>query len=277
MKDQYFGDINDYRKYGLLRSLTNNGANFNVGVCWMLTPDDNSNDGGKKKLHYLRKSNVRKWEPFDPRLYATIRQKIWHSERDEVVKNERRVSHFDTNILANSTALTDILGDSMRDRKEYFDRAFSTFVDAKSDLLFFDPDNGFAGDVGHKGMKKGSSNSCKHLFSDEVARCIDAEFSALVYQHFRIRSSVEYRQTLVREVVVEMRKRSSVGRVASFVTPDVFYVLAPSERHERKLAKAVEQVHNSTWAVRAGTTRSQLTGGRQLAIQSDLKLSENDE
>ena len=35
MKNQYFGDINDYRKYGLLRILTN-GGEVDTAVCWML-------------------------------------------------------------------------------------------------------------------------------------------------------------------------------------------------------------------------------------------------
>jgi len=33
MKNQYFGDINDYRKYGLLRTLT--GGQIKTAVCWM--------------------------------------------------------------------------------------------------------------------------------------------------------------------------------------------------------------------------------------------------
>ena len=39
MKNQYFGDINDYRKYGLLRILSTYGP-IKTAVCWMLTPDD---------------------------------------------------------------------------------------------------------------------------------------------------------------------------------------------------------------------------------------------
>lgn len=39
VKHQYVGDINDYRKYALLRALSAGGAN-RIGVCWMLTPDD---------------------------------------------------------------------------------------------------------------------------------------------------------------------------------------------------------------------------------------------
>jgi hypothetical protein len=39
VKNRYFGDINDYRKYGLLRALTNYGE-IKTAVCWMLTTDD---------------------------------------------------------------------------------------------------------------------------------------------------------------------------------------------------------------------------------------------
>jgi hypothetical protein len=44
MKNQYFGDINDYRKYGLLRGLSNRGE-IRTAVCWMLTTDDGRGDG----------------------------------------------------------------------------------------------------------------------------------------------------------------------------------------------------------------------------------------
>jgi hypothetical protein len=37
MKVQYFSDEHDFRKYVLLRLLA---KMFNIGVCWMLTPDD---------------------------------------------------------------------------------------------------------------------------------------------------------------------------------------------------------------------------------------------
>ena len=44
MKDQYFGDINDYRKYGLLRAVVCTSG-LRLMVAWMLTPDDGSTDG----------------------------------------------------------------------------------------------------------------------------------------------------------------------------------------------------------------------------------------
>ncbi len=44
MKNQYFGAINDYRKYGLLRILSGAGE-VSTGVCWMLTPSDGLTHG----------------------------------------------------------------------------------------------------------------------------------------------------------------------------------------------------------------------------------------
>jgi len=39
MKNQYFGDENDYKKYGLLNTLTGR-TDLSTAVCWMLTPDE---------------------------------------------------------------------------------------------------------------------------------------------------------------------------------------------------------------------------------------------
>ena len=49
MKNQYFGDINDYRKYELLRILTNGGG-IKTAVCWMLTREDESVNGNLMPL-----------------------------------------------------------------------------------------------------------------------------------------------------------------------------------------------------------------------------------
>ena len=49
MKNQYFGDINDYRKYGLLRIVAGPGK-MSLLVAWMLTPDDGKTDG---EIHFL--------------------------------------------------------------------------------------------------------------------------------------------------------------------------------------------------------------------------------
>jgi hypothetical protein len=69
MKNQYFGDVNDYRKYGLLRTLTATGQ-ISTAVCWMLTPDDSSSDG--RFIDYLKHPET--WRHFDPELFDQLKQ-----------------------------------------------------------------------------------------------------------------------------------------------------------------------------------------------------------
>ena len=58
MKNQYLGDINDYRKQGLLRLLSGMGE-LKTGVCWMLTPDDGrTNRKGLQMNSLIRMSSV---------------------------------------------------------------------------------------------------------------------------------------------------------------------------------------------------------------------------
>ena len=52
MKNQYFGDRNDYFKYDLLISLAGQLAAKKLSIIWMLTEDDDSQHG--KKTKYAR-------------------------------------------------------------------------------------------------------------------------------------------------------------------------------------------------------------------------------
>ena len=67
MKNQYFSDVNDFRKYGLLRSLLADDK-LTAIVAWMLTPDDGSRDGGKRE--YLQCPE--RWRHYDPTLYSGL-------------------------------------------------------------------------------------------------------------------------------------------------------------------------------------------------------------
>jgi hypothetical protein len=68
VKEQYVGDVNDYRKYALLRALAD-GGRTKIGVAWMLTPPDGRPDGNM--LAYLEKPSFR---TFDPGLFDLMRQ-----------------------------------------------------------------------------------------------------------------------------------------------------------------------------------------------------------
>jgi hypothetical protein len=71
LKNQYFGDINDYRKYGLLRLLAGVGG-LRIGVAWMLTPDDGCSDGGK--TGYVK--HPEQWRESDPALFRFLAKAV---------------------------------------------------------------------------------------------------------------------------------------------------------------------------------------------------------
>ena len=65
MHDRYVGDIGDYGKLGLLRSLA--AAGLRIGVNWYRTPDENHNEDGKF-TQYLRTSGEGSYRAHDPLL-----------------------------------------------------------------------------------------------------------------------------------------------------------------------------------------------------------------
>ena len=166
MKHQYVGDINDYRKYALLRALSARGAN-RVGVCWMLTPDDGGVDGNK--LAYL--GQPERFRHFDPELFDILAH--------AAAEPDRRRLHIveDSGVVPCALYYNETLPDEVAGRAAFMERCASEFRDAE--LVFFDPDNGL-----EVSLPKGRKNSSKYLYLDEVAAFYEAGMSILVYQHF---------------------------------------------------------------------------------------------
>jgi hypothetical protein len=258
MKNQYFGDVNDYRKYGLLRLLSGEGG-IRMGVCWMLTPDDEGPDG--KKTHYLDDSKRTKWRAFDPQLYDVLRTKV---KGHETEPQSRDVKHFDESLLPNSVAWGQVLNDSASDRESYFDGMWSKFSAEGVQLVFFDPDDGLANiGTAKTPMKKGHKNSAKKIFKDEVETTFRNGFSALLYQHFVRKERKQFTGDLARNL------KALLGAPAafSFSTPHVLFLLLPHPDHHRLLCQRSQAVEDSAWSAARGCKSSKATDGRQILVQ----------
>ena len=102
MKNQYFGDISDYKKYSLLRHLTNWGQIETV-VCWVLTRDDDGSDGNRVK--YLQQPDI--WRRYDPTLYEYLQKNVLR-------RGIRDVKILETSdILANCRFYSEIIEDDI--------------------------------------------------------------------------------------------------------------------------------------------------------------------
>lgn len=210
MKNQYFGDINDYKKYGLLRVLSNHGE-ITTAVCWMLTPDDNRTDGNL--IGYLNRPE--KWRAFDPPLFDALAD---HLRR----LAERTVKLAETaDILPATRFYSAILTDDAAERRQYFARFFAGLPDCN--LIFFDPDNGL--EVRSKPYGKKDSN--KYLYRDEVREAYRRGSSLLIYQHF----SRQARRPFINHLVKQLFEITSAPEIITFSTGQTVFLLLPQPRH----------------------------------------------
>jgi hypothetical protein len=225
MKDQYFGDINDYRKYGLLRTLSDNGK-FRVGVCWMLTEPDSRSDG--QFIKYL--SDSMHYRFFDPSLYDALLPCLADPFKRNVAVAET------SNIIPNGLYYPATLTDNAKERARYFSE-FS-LLSRDCDLVFFDPDNGL--EVGSVG--KGRKGSSKYVYWDDFQQSYESGKSLLVYQHFcRVK-----RDLFIRDLTDQVREKLGVSEVILFRTPHVLFLLMPQQAHMETI-KFQSNVVADTW------------------------------
>ena len=226
MKNQYVGDVNDYRKYGLIRALIGD-RDIKVGVCWMLTPPDGRTDGDF--LNYLHSPDS--WEHYDSNLYGTLHE-IIKTKKDRDIKRIEQ-----SNILFDTEFYSDILTDDTGSRSLYFRNLFAQLNWV--DLIFCDPDNGFE----VKSTPLGRKNSSKYLYWTELKEIYSKGYSVLVYQHF----AREPRESFIKRITKRIKSETFSNEVYSFQTPHVVFFLTAQERHKNYFDQKIDIIQKQ-WA-----------------------------
>lgn len=226
MKDQYFGDINDFLKYGLLRGLTAS-TRLSLAVCWMLTPAANRADG--RKTQYL--SAPDRWARHDQELFEALREAV-------LARRERSITAAAARgILPAARFFSSIVSDDQRLREGFF--ADFRLTSATADLVFFDPDNGMQ----VRSVPQGRRGSGKYLRWAEVAATSGDGHSILIYQHFPHRE----RAPFIRQMAGDLLLCSGAAESYVFRTPHVGFFLLVQERHRAIVGPRVEVVSRN-WA-----------------------------
>jgi hypothetical protein len=239
LKNQYFGDENDYLKYGLLRCFSY--AGWRVGVCWMLTPDDGGRQG--RKIDYLSKASL--WRRHDPFLFDALSsatrpglpRRVAVVEEGSLIPN----AHFFSRTVPRNKP--------RRSAENKFRRSawFESGLDALSscDLLFFDPDNGL--EVRSKpASTKGSE---KYLYWGEVRLAWERGFSLLIFQHF----THENRRAFIDRLSRKLEREATDAVVTPVRTANVLFLLACQPKHV-PMAKAALELTTSKWQERLQET-----------------------
>jgi hypothetical protein len=222
MKDQYFGDINDYIKYGLLRLFAKTG--LRIGVCWMMTPSDGRTDG--RKIHYL--TNPPRWRDYDPDLFDCLADAV---QRDRNVRQIQRAS-----IMPNCTFYNDLVPELLESRRIWTSQALKKFPDV--DLVFLDPDNG----IEVRSTRIGGKGSGKFVYWIEMEAMWSQGYSLLVFQHFPRQNRRQY----VSRLTGEVSKRLVAAEVVPIITSNVVYLLAYQPQHKAKAKQAIDSIIK-TW------------------------------
>jgi hypothetical protein len=221
VKVQYFGDMNDYRKYALLGLLAKSGG-FKIGVCWMLTPADDRQDGNKRS--YIQQPG--KWRAFDPVLFdllATVKPK---PALPDLLRIERE------GLIPGTVFVNEMVPDSLSERKAFHQRCLFAFNGC--DLAFFDPDNGLE----IRSLPKGRKNSSKFVFEDEISDHFAAGRSVLIYQHYPRRPRTKF---LV-DIAARLSGALPRGSIWFFSTPHVAFVLVARSEHAQRVAQAADEL-----------------------------------
>ena len=225
MKNQYFGDVNDFRKYGLLRAISY-AAQIQMSVAWMLTPDDGSTDG--KFTAYLDVPAA--WRSYDPELFDEIKALMNSGAPRNVALVES------TNLLPGATYYSTVTPDSASERDSWFANLRDASIGA--DFVFFDPDNG----IEIQSRPYGRRKSSKFVFWRELEAIWSTGSSLLIYQHF-IR---EQREMFVGRMLASLRDRTRGSFVEAFSTSHVVFLMALQPRHQ-KLHESIVGTVRSRW------------------------------
>jgi hypothetical protein len=220
MKEQYLGDVSDYRKYALLRALTT-GSDLKLGVCWMLTQDDGRSDGNR--LRYL--DDPDKWRPYDPAVFDLLKRVVAQPE-------SRRLDAIEHSGILGETVFFDRhVPDDLAGRNEYMAEAKRRLDGC--DLVLFDPDNGLE----VQSIRKGRKNSSKYLYLDEVAAYWAGGASLLIYQHYNRRSRPDLEEAVKKAV----GHQTPGAHVSLFRTPHVVFILVAQPRHQPAFKRSLSR------------------------------------
>jgi hypothetical protein len=226
MKDQYFGDVNDFRKYGLLRALQAQAPDATTLVAWMLTRADGTKDGGSRS--YLKKPH--KFKRFDEELFDWLNELFNPPNKKRPLRPH--VSLLESSgLLKGTTYYSAVVPDKQPERTVW--RQGLLKAARKADFVFLDPDNGT--EVPSKPV--GRKDSSKYIMWQEIGGLWDAGCSLIIYQHYP-----HERRAAVTTKLVNKLFACTGARPVAVHTSHAVFLLVPQRRHSPLLGKLLSSL-----------------------------------
>ncbi len=216
MQNRYAGDIGDYGKLGLLRSLSRTG--LRIGVNWYLTPDEDHNGDGRH-TDYLRDDSFRSCD-----------EELWWKLR-EIAAGQRSVAALENADLLDAAYYHEVLDlgkttDRSSVREKWHSDALARLADA--DIVFLDPDNGLMVKSAER-----TSRANKYVELTEIADYCRRGSSVIWYQHKARFQNSHYRDQF-REILelAEFRNMSGIGLMFTRVSQRYYFILMQPDHRD---------------------------------------------
>ena len=253
MQNRYVGDIGDFGKYHLLKSLcmgNNNELDLSLGVVWYRVPDENHNDDGKH-IRYLEQttSNLARFRSGDPALYDSLSEIIEAGKRDVSIIKEFNVLPTNTVFYETPLSYEGMTNDSpaaRNDRISYRIRWSSKALEATlgCDVIFVDPDNGLE----VKSVKSHQKTGPKYTFFEELVPFVKRGQSLVIYHHLCRSGPAEVQ---VHERLDQLKEKLGIDNIYALLykrgTLRAFFIIPSSEHIELLTARGIRLTRTLPW------------------------------
>jgi hypothetical protein len=232
MQNRYAGDVGDFGKLGLLRSLAKSG--LNVGVNWYLV-SANEDNGDGKHTGYLDDSQ---FIDCDDELLGKLGYMVYGNQRSiamiESMNLIPRAVYFSEELQPPQTGGIDF-------RSQWHNNALKKLEG--SDIVFLDPDNGLL----VKSVSPGNPKSIKYIMEDEIVDYYSSGHSVVFYNHrCRLNEQAYLKRFRVFFGSEDLRSAAALGiKYVRGTTRDYFFLLHPEHLSQAK--RAVASLLESSW------------------------------
>jgi len=215
VQNRYVGDIGDYVKLAILRTLCQGGQR-RLGVAWWLFPDEHHKPDGRHRECLERPEE---WKQFDPCLFKALLR-----IEKEKTRNVRALE--DAALLPNAVFAGGPIpcGGPFKlrplKRADWLERIKTQLKDC--DLVFLDPDNG----IEPEGLRLTLRRAGKSVTLEEI-RSLSQNHRTIVIYHHQTRRKGGH-QSELRDLATRLRKsrfRVSGALRAKPWSPRAFFIL----------------------------------------------------
>lgn len=242
MQNRYTGDIGDYSKLGLLRTL--HSAGFSIELNWYLTPDETHNSDGRH-VGYLEQEK-----------YRSCDSDLWLGLKTIVVKGNREVRSMESDDILRATFFSDCLDFSSNDErgkrtcKPKVERAafratwFAKSLEAMAgkDIVCVDPDNGLV-----VPSATGRPKENKYALPSELASYYAQGSTVIYYQHKARYKDAHYTKQLDELLRIGNFPGASGLALKFEKVSQRYYMFLIQPKHEEAVKKAVNDMLSTAW------------------------------